>query len=82
MFDKDALIFESNDGSQVTIQASPNDLMSNVIQKYQKKANAENQTFNYIINGQNLKLNLTVLQNGLNNQSKIQAIATGNVIGA
>jgi hypothetical protein len=76
------LIFESGNGLQITIQASPNDLMSNVIQKYQKKANAENQTFNYIINGQNLKLNLTVSQNGLNNQSKILAIATGNVIGA
>ena len=76
------LIFVSNDGSQVTIHASPNDLMSNVIQKYQKKANAENETFKYIINGQNLKPNLTVLQNGLIDRSQILAIATGNVIGA
>lgn len=66
----------------ITIQCTPNELVSSLIQKYRSKSNDNEQEEKFIYNAKQLDLTLTVAAAGIMAGSYIFVVSTKGVVGA
>ena len=73
--------FIHSDNSRIHIHISPDEKVSDLIEKYRKVACDYGQSKKFIFSGKNLNLELTVAEAGLFNSANIFVVNTINVIG-
>ena len=64
------------------IQCTPNDKVSDIIEKYRNKANYRDETKKFIFNAKNLNTSLSVAEAGITNNANIFVVATKGIKGA
>ena len=64
------------------IQCTPNDKVSDIIEKYRNKANDRDDTKKFIFNAKNLNTSLSVAEAGITNNANIFVVATKGIKGA
>ena len=63
----------------IMIQYTPNDKVSDIIEKYRNKANDHDDTKKFIFNAKNLNTSLSVAEAGITNNSPIFVVATKDI---
>ena len=63
----------------IMIQCTPNDKVSDIIEKYRNKANDHDDTKKFIFNAKNLNTSLSVAEAGITNNSPIFVVATKDI---
>ena len=66
----------------IMIQCTPNDKVSDIIEKYRNKANDRDETKKFIFNAKNLNASLSVAEAGITNNANIFVVATKGIKGA
>ena len=69
-------------GAPIMIQCTPNDKVSDIIEKYRNKANDRDDTKKFIFNAKNLNTSLSVAEAGITNNANIFVVATKGIKGA
>ena len=69
-------------GAPIMIQCTPNDKVSDIIEKYRNKANDRDDTKKFIFNAKNLNASLSVAEAGITNNANIFVVATKGIKGA
>ena len=65
----------------IMIQCTPNDKVSDIIEKYRNKANDRDNTKKFIFNARNLNTSLSVAEAGITNNANIFVVATKGIKG-
>ena len=69
-------------GAPIMVQCTPNDKVSEVIDRYRNKANDHDDTKKFIFNAKNLNTSLSVAEAGITNNANIFVVATKGIKGA
>ena len=69
-------------GAPIMVQCTPNDKVSDIIDRYRNKANDHDTTKKFIFNAKNLNTTLSVAEAGITNNANIFVVATKGIKGA
>ena len=69
-------------GAPIMVQCTPNDKVSDIIDRYRNKANDHDTTKKFIFNAKNLNTSLSVSEAGITNNANIFVVATKGIKGA
>ena len=69
-------------GAPIMVQCTPNDKVSDIIDRYRNKANDHDNTKKFIFNAKNLNTSLSVAEAGITNNANIFVVATKGIKGA